>query len=95
VRLADLGHHKDRLAAVQPRFGQLSRTEQLDDLPTGLLQKPAVLSLNTGHPLITTLTATAAREPELAACLLARLYLPYRDERLTQMAWEARCQRRA
>lgn len=95
VRLADLGPHRQRLAAVQPKFGALSRVEALDLLPTGLLQKPAVLALNLGHPLVTTLIASAAREPELAACLLARLFMRTGQEQLALQAWEARCQRRA
>lgn len=91
VRLARL---PGRTAGVVPRLGEPAAVAELDRLRTGLFASPSVVLVNPEDSLGGRLVTLSAREPELAAWLLAKALL--RPEiadgsRLARRAWEDRC----
>lgn len=91
VRLARL---PGRVAGVVPRLGEPAAVAELDRLRTGFFASPGVVLVDPEHALGRRLVALAAREPQVAAWLLARTLLrpnPEEDARLALRAWEERC----
>lgn len=91
VRLARL---PGRVAGVVPRLGEPAAVAELDRLRTGFFASPNVVLVDPEDPLGRRLVALAAREPQLAAYLLAKTLLrpaPEEDARLALRTWEERC----
>jgi molecular chaperone HtpG len=90
----------DRVAVTQAQAGEPTPYGQARRHGSSLLARKRVFALNADHPAVRDLAALAAREPELAAYLAAKLFFlgseldPQRDARLAGWATEVRCRRR-
>jgi hypothetical protein len=87
--------------ALAPRgIGKLTRTAEACRLEASWRSRRRPLVVNADHPAVRRLAALAASEPELAAYLLAKLFLlhgsldPDGNSRLTALALEERWRRR-
>ena len=90
----------ERVAVTQARVGEPTPYDEARRHGTSFLSRRRAFVLNADHPVVRDLAALAAREPELAAYLAAKLFFlgpdldPQRDARLAGRATEARCRRR-
>ncbi len=64
----------DAIAIAQREPFTLAKCSELGQIGTGLLSRSRALVVNADHPTVISLVRLSAREPELAAYLLAKLF---------------------
>jgi hypothetical protein len=84
------------LAITQRTLGELTSSDELGELGTGMFSRRRVLVVNVDHPLVSPAVVLAAHEPELAAYMLVKAFFvgvrldPEVDGRLLGLASERR-----
>lgn len=87
------------VAITQASFGELTPLTEIGELGGGWFRSRRTVVLNADHPTVADLLEVAAREPELAAYLVLKLFFlrikldPQLDSQLASLAAEVRWQR--